>query len=103
MEVQTSLELGVLIRQDLVLHIQNTGQVNKRQREPKVDNQEWTIPRYLQYWISKTETKTKKCKKPHTHTIQKAKEMSNTDPFKTIFLYLVSEKGADLRQEIHFN
>ena len=35
MEVQTSLELGVLIRQDLVLHIQSTGQVNKRQREPQ--------------------------------------------------------------------
>ena len=35
MGVQTSIELGVLTRQDLVLHIQNTGQVNKRQREPK--------------------------------------------------------------------
>ena len=51
-------------------------------------------------------------KKPHTHTIQKAKEMINTDPIKnlmqpfSIFLYIkkniVGDKGADPRQEINF-
>jgi len=41
-------------------------------------------PETLAIVDTKTETKTKKWKKPHIHTIQKAKEMSNTDPFKNL-------------------